>query len=636
MATRLKTVEYWFPFYSSTIPDNTDTALTGTTIYIPESSPSFKSCTVDLLYHVLDVTMGHINRQQVSFRLGAASYTVWNNTVSAQVPQGGENMTVSIAVDVTSHFTANWSGSSMTADLSLLVDSASTAPLGTNNVSARVTITYEYDDTSATHVKTVWIPLDAPTGELPASKPGSPTDTIPQLTGSGSPYLPENSPTIRQLTIVVQGLSGSNLTTDKTFSMEVGTLGAATSGLYEHGSTVDMFFRFHAQPSFTTTASQSWYLWNSVAGAGHCQAWMVVTYEFTVSGTTTLLNSVLVPMEMSGPAGGTTSSDYQRGIADLWIEEPATITTQRLAAMMFWSASALVSGINMRLGTGSFVAYTDDFQVYSGGPCAMIRNDGAYTLARGRNEFSVDAYRTDTTDLMWGICGFVMVNYHSGVPTAGPGAANHTVMWTIHTHQTTALTGVHVVPAVAPAIPETSYFLSAVGILVQWLHASGSAVSRFVADIERLSAEGGVRWELIYSEPMDGDPETGVQWQTGRARHLFKRWPGDPDADRMDIETARRWRLLTYTFSHLWGQLMLTYHTQSWSVAGTVSGYADADGAGLTVEVFRNLDKAKVAEVTTTTGGAYSATVYDNSGTYFATCREDATHVGRSDDVTPS
>jgi hypothetical protein len=68
-----------------------------------------------------------------------------------------------------------------------------------------------------------------------------------------------------------------------------------------------------------------------------------------------------------------------------------------------------------------------------------------------------------------------------------------------------------------------------------------------------------------------------------------------------------------------------------------VSGYADADGAGLTVEIWHNSSPPeKVAEATTTTGGAYTATVYDNSLTHFATCREDSTHVGRSDNVTPT
>jgi hypothetical protein len=483
----------------------------------------------------------------------------------------------------------------------------------------------------------VWIPLDAPTGELAASKPGTPTSTIPQLTGSGSPYLPENSPTIRQVVAVVQGNTGTNSATDRSFSMELGTAGELTTAVYEHGSTVDMFTRFHQVLSGTWTAANDWYLWTSAAGAGHPQAWLCVTYEFTVSGTTTMLNSLLVPLEMAGPAGGTTSSDYQRGVGDFWIEEPATITTRRVAAFMFWSCATQVSGINMRLGTGSFVGYADDFSVLAGGVAAMIRNDSAYTLARGKNVLTVDVYRTDTIDLMWGIGGFVMVNYTSGVPTGGPGAANHTVLWPIMTHHTTAVTGTHVVTPNPPVIPESSYFLSSLGLLIYWMHASSASVSRITAGVERLVAEGGVQWDLVYSEPMDGDPEPGWQVQCARSRHLFKRWPGDPDTDRMDIETSRRWRLITYTFSYLFAQMMITYHTITYTVSGAVSGYADADGAGLTVEIWRNgTPPDKVAGVTTTTGGNYSATVYDNTLTHFATCREDSTHVGRSDNVTPS
>ena len=48
MATRLKTVEYWFPIMD-TLPNATFTYFTPITVYIPESSPTFHSVIVDVI-----------------------------------------------------------------------------------------------------------------------------------------------------------------------------------------------------------------------------------------------------------------------------------------------------------------------------------------------------------------------------------------------------------------------------------------------------------------------------------------------------------------------------------------------------------------------------------------------------------
>lgn len=631
MATRLKTVEYYWPFYTSTISDATETTLTQITLYLPESSKSFKSVVVDVLVHCLDTTLVHNDRRQLSFQLGSAGYTVKNNATASQCTQQGENWCLAFDQDVTSYCNTNWSGTSMTADLKILFDNAGATNVGFNNVSAKITITYEYDDTSATHVKTVRIPLDAPAGEISSTtKPGTATATIPQLTGSGSPLLPEVSPTVRQVVTVVQGLSGSNLVTDKTFSQEVDSLGAATTGTYEHGSTTEMFVRFHAVQSFDTTTSHSWYLWNSVAGAGHLQAWMVVTYEFTVSGTTTLLNSLLVPLRSKFRLGGTTSSDYERLSGELWIEEPTTITTKYLAAYVSVSTNAQVAGVNLRLGTGSFVAYTDDFQVYSGGWVAMIRKDDAFTLARGRNTLTVDGYRTDTTDLAFGFSGYVMVVYTSGVPSGGPGAANHTILWNILAHGTGAAGGDYAVAATAPGIPETDYFLSSpVGVVAHEFTISSAAPFYYNIQAERLAGDGGIAWESLFYVTMYDDAEPGVRWWAGYTNDIFKRWPNDTDTTRLDLETSRRFWCSGYIYNWQTVWLLINYHSITFTKSITVGGYAGT-GTGLTVELFNASKNMKVGEFTTTTGSC-TAKWYDSVDTYYAVCREDSTHVGRSD-----
>lgn len=79
--------------------------------------------------------------------------------------------------------------------------------------------------------------------------------------------------------------------------------------------------------------------------------------------------------------------------------------------------------------------------------------------------------------------------------------------------------------------------------------------------------------------------------------------------------------------------MWITYHTITFTISGTVSGYS-GDGSGLTVSIYRADNKEIVGETTTAAGGGYSLTWYDNTIDIFGECREDATHVGRSDNST--
>jgi hypothetical protein len=54
----------------------------------------------------------------------------------------------------------------------------------------------------------------------------------------------------------------------------------------------------------------------------------------------------------------------------------------------------------------------------------------------------------------------------------------------------------------------------------------------------------------------------------------------------------------------------------------------------LTVHAIRLSDLKHVATATTSAGGGYSFTWYDDTDALIEICRENSTHVGRSDDLT--
>jgi hypothetical protein len=348
MATRLKTVKYAFPALAS-LTNNTLTNLTQINVYLPETgTKTFKSVIAHVtMDDIVTATGGTLTTKTLNLRLGAAGYTSIANANT--LTNSGENASFWLSADYTSHFATNWTGTSMTCDFQLQINQTTGTTLGMVNVCVTLDITYEYDDSSTTHVKTVMIPLNAPVAAIATA--ATTYDTIPAL----DTYLPEASKVYRKIFVVVQGNEARNgATTDHTMTLRIGSANT-TTGNYEGALGTDRFFRYvwDATSSYpSTAATQTWQPTATVARVNHFQAYLVVTYEFNATTTTNVMNSLMLPMDLASPMGGVAATDYQRGSRELWIQE-TSITTSRVAYYVFWQQIAAISTLNMRVGTGS-------------------------------------------------------------------------------------------------------------------------------------------------------------------------------------------------------------------------------------------------------------------------------------------
>lgn len=614
----IKTVEYAFPVLAS-LTDNTLTALTQITAYLPESSKVFKSVVAEVTaIDKITATGGTIASHQVQISVGgSAAASVTNPNVQTH---SGENIALFYSADFTSHFVTNWSsGASKTVDCSVLIDQSSGTTLGWADVCVTLRITYEYDETSATHVKTVWIPLDSPVGAVGTSKPGSATATIPDL----DTYCPEASKTFRQINIVVQGAMTRTTTTDSTLSVEIDSAGAQTTSSHEGSLQTDMWFKsvFVAQ-SFSTSSSHSFYMWGSLAAYQHLQCWLVVTYEFDLASTTSLLNSVWLPLDF-GTAMGSGSSTYARASVDLWIEEPGTIANTTLAAFIYWGAAFSTTGINARVGTGSFVTYTDVRSAAGAGGCGlMTRNDSAYTLARGRNTIIVDIYATGTAGS--GLSGQLLVCYTSDVPADGPHAANKTVFWNVFAvgplRGASTRSGINSV-----TLADANVTQSGVSMLVcNFGYQRNVIVAGIIEHVARPFATS------VFGTN-DG-VELGQRILNLDASKTFLRWSDDPQVGRYAFDGSFIWYLDSAINSRRWHlDLMVTYHAIAFAVAGVVSGSA---GGTVTLNLHRASDGEQLGTTTRSGDGSYSIPWYDDTEDVYVEAYEDGTHLGRSDNST--
>lgn len=615
MATRLKTVQFAFPALAS-LTNNTLTNLTQITLYLPESSKTFRSAILKVTCDdIITATGGSITTKTVNFRVGAAGYTTVANANT--MTNSGENLSLLLCQDFAGHLTTNWTGTSMTADVQLQINQSTGTTLNMVNVCATLEITYEYDDTSATQVKTVYLPLDWPVAALGTTKPGTQNATIPAL----DTHLPENGKTIRSLHIVMQGNIQANAsTTDSTLSAQIDSLTALTTGNHEQALASNRFMRYVWDISglgMTTNATHGFYVWGSVARYNHWQAWLVVTYEFTLSGTTTALNSTRLALKSNAVyIGGTTSADYVRLTATLWIEEPTTITGKEIAAFLFWEANGNIAGLNARVGTGTFVAYTDNMPASpSGGNAMMVRNDAAITLARGKNEIVVDVYRTDATDIGAGIAGYLIVNYHSGIASGGIGSHNHTVNWPLAVTSTGAAANGRTV-TVQPLLPEADFWINSIGAeLAGHIDGTGTQGGLVLVADRDSDTEGFQSWETIsrFRTITYNGAEVGVRIYVDDCTDLFEQFPGDARLPtRMDIETSRVWQARFGQGGNGWVHYMglfITYHSITFTAADSVSGFSGT----VTIELLDGTTREKVKSTTRSGDGAFSITWYDST-----------------------
>lgn len=632
MATRTKTVQYAFPITTTTIADATLTNLTQITINLPENSKGFSSVYAELSFgDVISATGGTITEHRVALRLGAAAYSTV--TDPGDLTNTGENISgVWGPYDFTSHFLANWTGTSMTCDAQVFFDQTSGTTLGMNNVSVVLYITYTYDDASPTQVKTVMLPLESLASDLPAAAANFGTNQIPQLTGAGG-ILPEASPVIRDYYFLIEGNDSNAGTTDLIISARIDAGATTTFSTIEAALATGRFMRLLYKPSGGApdpTAAHNLQLWRNASSFHHVSVTLVVTYEFTLAGTTRILNSVQLPFELPSTGRGTAATDRHRFTRELIITEPGTITLRQSGTRVNYNQAAL-SGLNVAIGSQAFRAYTDINLVGAGGLCLTQRMDSGsaqgagLTLARGANAFNIDLYSTNATNDTSNLNGCVYLNYESDVPADGIGAATKTVYRRAFNHQVWGSADFIALGSFGFSILEADYWLMGVASVLYL--GQGAAVNALILCCER---GDGLGWEDIYADALQTDAEYGVSMVWARARDVFRRCPGDVDPSRLDIETSRTWRFFAAGNVTTLGMIMaVTYHSMTFAAAGTVTGN---DAALPTQLKLVRADTDEVIKEQTLAAGttAFSFTVHDDALDYYIDAYQDATHVGRS------
>lgn len=642
-ANRTKTIEYALPTLSAvSVTTGTYTVSADTTLYIPETtSRAFKSVTLEVVGH--DAQAGAVSQTawglEGSCNAGTNYTTVTNGSTFTATSENSSNM---FLVDMTAEFTARFgAGASGTFRWGAYM----TVAAGTNNnYTAKLYITYEYDDSAqTTRIKTVRIPIESTTGRLTNSLAEIGTNQVPAL----DTFLPEASKVYRQIFFELWTNTAPSSTTSTTFTTALDAEAEVASATLNGALQSPIAFRWlWIRNDMTTNATHALKARSSAVTNTFCNVggWLTVTYEYNSSTSTTIMNSLVLDAFVAS-AQIKNSANKTLIVVKKFIEEPSTITIAQSGVFITAMAPAASSGtLSVYVNNQTANTYTVTTQTgQSSDAMIMHRIDLAHggsgvTVARGENTFTFYLYGS-TSDYYSGVSGKLFLNYTSGKATGGDGTHAHSLHYIVLDSNRAAGTTNSVTAQEVPVINETNHYIVGALFELRMTYRTG-VVNSYYYETKWGSGEGpsggGVGIPLI------GNIEAmATACRMFSMFHLsgidvVRRYPTDsitsgPKGGRIIITTSRTFGYTALANSIPCASMWLTYHSITYTISGTVSGYS-GDGSGITVNLFRSDTFEFIGSVTTSAGGGYTFTWYDNAINVFAVVRQDGTHMGRSDD----
>lgn len=634
MTIRTKTIEYVCSQTTSTFTSGSLYTAATETITIPENTTgggvTFRSVLVEVSSIDTNTTSVGLTQIAIGVKLGSASTDTQTVANSYGASSGVAcNFFFTRNNGLVSYFQTNF-GSGV--DQTFVATVTHTGP-SVNNIAVKLIITYDYDTSSATQIKTVKIPLESYTSSfnsntalLSNTSTQIGTNQVPQLTGSGG-FLKEASISIKDAWFeIFVSESEPTSTTDFTLGLQLDSAGVTSDGSHEANLSrgAIQYRRIWKRYSggavdFTTTATHQFKASSSVTGRfGPMSIKLIVTYTYDEASTTEVTNSIEIPIN-SGTVldrlGTSSGTDPSATRLQFYIEEPGTITLLQSGVEVRHDSNFAPNLYTIRCGSQSNTSYHPSPSVApSHFPMFIHRIDSGgsagvgVTLDRGLNTLDVYASKASTAAYQTPVSYYTMIlNYSSSKSSQGTGAHNHTVMWDQIGLVLIASSDVSV--TFAPTFQETNYYVTAYGLYSVDMISTTDISPVYV---KRASGEGANEWyqQIMPTLLTNSGSNASFKSWTHNISDAFTRYPGDPDSSRLGLTTSRTWRVIA---NKTFGQrALITYHACTSTVAGTVTGYT-GDGSGITVDLHDALTDEKEATTTTSTGGTYSIKTYDNT-----------------------
>lgn len=577
------------------------------TVYIPETTNrTILSAQVEFSFYQNSTSSIFIQRVHGSIGVGGESEI---ETKVVTITNTGEHISSISRFDLTTFLETNDPGTaSFTLNLvfSITSQSITTANIA-QNVGCRIFITYVAEEQS-TRIKTVAIPINSQTGALGTTL--TTLDSIPILDS----FLPEASKTYRDIWFEIGANSTSTSAVDYTLTLALDAESGDNFTFTNSANSAAWNKIIYPRNSMTTSVTHDFKAKSSAAQFTF--RWMTVvlwvTYEYNHSTSTSVLNSLQLPMvEEPGWTGATGEADLSRESRELMIQEPETIAVKQSAILLNFNDSVSVGTLNIKIGSdAAFTSYTHAAGTLHCGQFGLMhRADSGLPLTRGLNTLKIDWY-SNTSTRAPGMTGLLFLNYTSSIHASGDAVHNKTIWW--HMASINTASSSIEISGFAPTIQENEYYLNCAGF--RWSQMTDAADKGMVLLVEPSSIESpGDGWDSLFSQFSKSDAEMSYIDIWVRARDSFKRYPHDTDSSRVDIFNPKRYRAASTdaTVDTITG--FITTHHIKYNIAGTITGPSSVNVSGISVEAHRSDTDECIGRTTTSSSGTYSIPWYDNT-----------------------
>jgi hypothetical protein len=623
------------------ISNNSLTSIGTPTIYIPENGDADVTFKSVMFFYSWQDTATNIGAsgtriQTITTRLqlfdasGPSSVEI-NADPLTTMTNSGENQSMTFGpIDYTSYFNTDtgWDSSrtSQVCDVRILMYTDTGITTDWQKIYGWLDITYEYDaDAGTSRIQTVCIPYESYNtymNHLITIEIGTPA----QLTGGGGILNGYTDPVVRHRWIEVKGNTyASNEGFYLRYSFDDGSLndlpamtGSLSTSLYEtylidaSSLTISESHTFELQASITSR-------WPSII----VNEWL--TFEFTTTDTTRVLNYIEVPLEFETTSFTPNSASNSSFSREVLIPEK-NITQLNCAAEINFNSNAGPYYSNIRSGTQeAYKQYLNNSTLTAGAMAFQHRIDtgsssgGGISLQSGLNNLSLFLYQT--TQEYSNISGVIKLLYLSDVSTSG--IDNHTqTVKSIIRQPEMVFRGFPYSTIISNTasfyIPNDDYYIQSSGLQYHMLTNSSTMGINIKARI--LPDEGvGEGYRSLYSDIYYADPELSYTPMYIRARDEFRRYPGDPDSARLNVESNREFVQNTSQITQVVSSnFSVAYHGITHIISGSISNSSNNTSS---LQLLQQIDKEYILLKTGRVegDGQFEFTAYDDTTNYIVT-----------------
>lgn len=529
-----------------------------------------------------------------------------------QIVNSGEAYTMYYLVDATDWFKNNYTGTSQNIDFGISeYASLSTARLVPNKYySVELVMTYTAD-VSGTSIKTVNIPLNSQLGNITNTL--TTFDTIPAL----NDYLPEAGKVVRDCYIKLIGNNIAENVTTAQIGIQIDSDDVNYSNVLENSllsSTMDKFIINCSSMNISAGHDLKIGLRGPLnVEYSNLSAEMVVTYEYDLANSSRVMNSIILPYNITtqGLRPSVEIEDAEIISGDFYIQEPASISGARVGLYGYYTdtGSSYIGLKGEYESSETNLIYDSTSSVHCGGFTFGRLINNIPNFSRGKNIIKTSLINKSLINSAYFVSGYYLVNYTSGIYTNGskqPNKHNRSVSTLVNNLGTNR--NFYKTKYSNDSLG-TEYYLNDAAFCIYNISQNASTFSSNVdIMVDRRNQTPSIIPLGSSGWANDGELMTFINYIS-----FHENVKNYPTQNRLyNMGTAETLRIEVGNLpikSSI--ENIIAVHNITHSGTGSIVGY-DGDGSGISVNIYNtNLDI--LINTTTTIGGGFAFTWYDNT-----------------------